>query len=500
MARAHHTLGWTGFLNWLGLRGMGSLAISLPDHVVVIVPPVSLLPVLSALAAIGQPRFVGGCVRDAMLGVPCTDLDVEVSGCNFDQLARTLRQFGSTDVVGRSFGTVKLNLAGRCYDFSLPRRESKTGQGHRGFKIEPDAALNSIEAAARRDFTINSMAWDPVEQVLIDPFGGKEDLARGVLRHTSAAFTEDPLRVLRAMQLASRFNLVMAPETVELCRSISDTFAQLPLERVWAEWDKWARLSQKPSRGLRLLHETYWLRHFPEISQLVDTPQDPKWHPEGDVFAHTLHCLDALVSLNGWLTREADTRRTLMFAVLAHDFGKPLTTFQKEREGQLRWVSPGHAAAGCPLAESWLARIGSPTRFAPVVVPLVRHHMAHHGNDNQPPSDSHLRRLARKLAPATVAELVTVMRADAMGRPPRNDAHVAKLIDYVEQRARTLALEAQAPEPILQGRHLIPRGLRPGPNFKPILNAAFDAQLEGTFHDEPGAMRWLDSHLKQIEK
>ncbi len=479
---------------------MGSLAIPHSEHVVVIVPPAGLLPVLSALAGIGRPRFVGGCVRDAILGVPCTDLDVEVSGCNFDQLARTLRQFGSTDVVGRSFGTVKLNLDGQWYDFSLPRRESKTGQGHRGFKIEADAALNSTEAAARRDFTINAMAWDPVEQILIDPFHGKEDLAQGVLRHTSTAFTEDPLRVLRAMQLASRFNLSMAPETVQLCRSISDTFSELPLERVWGEWDKWARLSEKPSRGLRLLHETNWLRHFPEIAQLVDTPQDPTWHPEGDAFEHTLHCLDALVSLNGWLTRKADTRRTLMFAVLAHDFGKPSTTFQKEREGQLRWVSPGHAAAGCPLAESWLARIGAPTRFAPIVVPLVHHHMAHHGNGNHPPSDSHLRRLARKLVPATVAELVMVMRADAMGRPPRNDAHVAELIDYVEQRTRTLALEDQAPEPILQGRHLIPRGIPPGPVFKPILHAAFEAQLEGDFHDETGAMHWLDSHLKRNQK
>jgi tRNA nucleotidyltransferase (CCA-adding enzyme) len=457
--------------------------------------PQSLNPVLEAVSKIGHPRFVGGCVRDALLGVPCSDLDIEVSECSFDELAHTLRRFGSTDVVGRSFGTIKLKLDGTPYDFSLPRRESKTGQGHRGFKIDPDPSLSFAEAAARRDFTVNAMAWDHTDQLLVDPFGGKTDLDQRILRHTSPAFVEDPLRVLRAMQLAARFELELAPETVELCRSISDSFAELPLERVWGEWDKWALLAKKPSAGMRVLRQTNWLRHFPEIAALVDTPQDPGWHPEGDAFEHTLHCLDALVDVVDWPNLASDLRRCLMFAVLAHDFGKPTTTFQKEREGQLRWVSPGHAVAGCPLAESWLARIGAPSRFAPKVLPLVQHHMAHHGTGNQPPSDSHLRRLARKLAPSTIAELVTVMRADSRGRPPRQDPQVMELIDTIENRARELALEIQAPDPIVLGRHLLSRGFKPGPSFKPILDAAFEAQLEGTFSDEPGSLLWLDSHL-----
>jgi tRNA nucleotidyltransferase (CCA-adding enzyme) len=201
------------------------------------------------------------------------------------------------------------------------------------------------------------------------------------------------------------------------------------------------------------------------------------------------------VDMVDWPNLASDLRRCLMFAVLAHDFGKPTTTFQKEREGQLRWVSPGHAVAGCPLAESWLARIGAPSRFAPKVLPLVQHHMAHHGTGNQPPSDSHLRRLARKLAPSTIAELVTVMRADSRGRPPRQDPQVMELIDTIENRARELALEIQAPDPIVLGRHLLSRGFKPGPSFKPILDAAFEAQLEGTFSDEPGSLLWLDSHL-----
>ena len=462
--------------------------------------PSSLQPVLTALSKIGRPRFVGGCVRDALLERACEDLDIEVNGTSFDILAETLRRFGATDVVGRSFGTIKLNLRGKSFDFSLPRRESKTGQGHRGFKVEPDPSLSDADAASRRDFTINAMAWDPMDQKLIDPFNGAVDLRTKVLRHTSEAFVEDPLRVLRAMQFAARLEFSLAPETIELCRSISDAFNELPPERIWAEWDKWALHSRKPSLGLIVLRQTNWLRHFPEIEALVDTPQDPHWHPEGDVFNHTLHCLDALVAHSNWANLLPDTRRTLIFAVLTHDFGKPATTVQREKNGELRWSSPKHAAEGCAPAESWLQRIGAPNRFAPRVGPLVRYHMAHHGTGDRPPSDSHLRRLARKLAPATMTDLVAVLRADARGRPPLDGAKVLELIDFVESRARDLALEDRAPKPLIQGRHLVERGLKPSSAFKIILRDAFEAQLDGAFADHHGSMVWLDSHLKRKPK
>jgi tRNA nucleotidyltransferase (CCA-adding enzyme) len=459
----------------------------------------SLRPVLDALSKIGRPRFVGGCVRDAFLGRESEDLDMEVAGTSFDTLARTLGRFGATDVVGRSFGTIKLSRDGTDFDFSLPRRESKTGSGHRGFKVAPDPTLDAADAASRRDFTINAMAWDPLEQQLIDPFNGKSDLAAKILRHTSPAFVEDPLRVLRAMQFASRFELNLAEETITLCRSISHTFNELAKERIWAEWDKWALHSRKPSLGLQVLRQTDWLRHFPEIAALVDTPQDPLWHPEGDVFIHTQHCLDALVNDSNWANLTTDSRRSVMFGVLAHDFGKPSTTIQKERNGTLRWASPGHSEAGCPISESWLERIGAPSRFAPIVAALVRHHMAHHGTGDRRPSDPHLRRLARKLAPATITELVAVMRADARGRPPRIDEAVHHLIDFVENRARELALQDSAPRPLVLGRHLIERGLAPGPQFKQILTTAFEAQLDGAFVDHGGSMVWIDSHLKLTE-
>ena len=241
--------------------------------------PHRLQPVLEAIRPIGRPRLVGGCVRDHLLGRRAGDIDIEVAGTTFDELLKALKPFGPTDVVGRSFGTIKLRLDQTVTDFSLPRRESKTGAGHRGFKVEPDPHLSDEEAAARRDFTINAIAWDPIETRLIDPFGGQKDLERKILRHTSPAFIEDPLRVLRAMQLAARLDFELAPETAELSRSISADFAELPLERVWGEWEKWATLSTKPSRGIHVLIQTGWLAHFPEIAALVGVEQEPEWHP-----------------------------------------------------------------------------------------------------------------------------------------------------------------------------------------------------------------------------
>lgn len=458
--------------------------------------PPPLLPVLKAVRQVGRPRLVGGCVRDALLGRPSGDVDVEVGGTSFDQLLTALRPFGSTDVVGRSFGTIKLNLGSHTYDFSLPRRESKIGAGHRGFKIEPDPLLDDRTAAARRDFTVNAIAWDPFENRLIDPFDGQKDLRAKMLRHTSAAFTEDPLRVLRAMQLASRLDMELSVETATLAQSISKEFHELATERVWGEWEKWATLSSTPSRGLRVLQQCGWLGHFPEISCLVGVEQEPDWHPEGDVFMHTLHCLDALARDSEWLNSSAERRQNLMFAVLSHDFGKATTTVRVEKHGEMRWTSPRHAIEGLRPAEAFLQRIGAPLRIAPIVKPLIQFHLAHHDSGPHPPSDSQIRRLSRKLTPANLQDLLVVMRADCRGRPPREDPATLERLECIAERANTLSVADQAPSPLLGGRHLVARGLPPGPEFKPILDQAYEAQLDGEFNDAATALDWLDSHLK----
>jgi tRNA nucleotidyltransferase (CCA-adding enzyme) len=197
-----------------------------------------------------------------------------------------------------------------------------------------------------------------------------------------------------------------------------------------------------------------------------------------------------------WAEADPARRRVLGFAVLAHDFGKPGTTVRVEKAGQPRWVSPRHAHEGIVPTEKFLERIHAPHAIAPAVTPLVKYHLAHHFNEGALPSDSQLRRLARKLTPATLADLCQVMLADARGRPPREDPDLIRMIEHIDERASELALHEQAPRPIVQGRHLIARGLSPGPAFKPILDAAYEAQLDGVFFDEAGSSSWLDSHLR----
>ncbi len=458
--------------------------------------PADLRAVLDALRqARGRPRLVGGCVRDWLLGKAAKDYDVEVGRMSFEALHRVLAPFGATDVVGRSFGVVKLRLGDFEYDFSLPRRESKIGSGHRGFHVCPEPDLADADAAARRDFTINAIAYDPFTGALIDVFGGEKDLRAKILRHTSEAFVEDPLRVLRAMQFAARFDLTLARETAMLCSSISESYAELPVERVWGEWEKWATQSVRPSKGLGVLLETKWVQHFPEIASLYGTPQEPEWHPEGDVFVHTQHCLDALVQQEGWISSDKVRRRMLSLAVLAHDFGKPITTKYIERRGEMRWVSHGHESAGGPFAESFLHRIGAPRDMQEPIRALVIHHLLHHNKQGSGYTDSQLRRLARRLMPATIEDLCEVMTADALGRPPLNPASSTTLIAILREHAQSLSLRTEPPHPILLGRHLISLEQPTGPQFKPILDKAFEAQLDGEFFDEAGAIDWAKAHI-----
>lgn len=460
--------------------------------------PDDLRAMLEAVRTAGRPRLVGGGVRDWLLGIAAKDFDIEVAGVDFETLHRVLVPFGSTDIVGRSFGVIKVRsrATGSEYDFSLPRRESKTGAGHRGFAVRPDPTLSDAEAAARRDFTVNAIALDPFSGTLIDPHGGQRDLAARILRHTSGAFVEDPLRVLRGFQLAARFGFSLAPETATLCRSIAPAFAELPVERIWGEWEKWAVKSLQPSRGLTVLEQTDWLKHFPEVAALRGTPQEPEWHPEGDVFTHTQCCLDALVAQPEWVASTPHRRRLLMFAVLAHDFGKPSTTVRAEKRGALRWISPGHEAAGGPIAVQFLRRIGAPLHHDAPVSALVVNHLAHHHGQAEFSATS-VRRLARRLTPATIDDLAAVMRADADGRPPRTSPEIHARIDELVAQANALKLADAAPKPIVLGRHLVALGLKPGPDFKTITDAAFEAQLDGAFADEAGGVAWLKSHLER---
>ncbi len=459
------------------------------------IPP----PLQSALVALrrigGRPRLVGGCVRDWLLGLTPKDFDIEVFGIDYEQMGRALSAFGSTDLVGRSFGVLKVRLADAKYDFSLPRWESKTGEGHRGFAVAPDPDLPEAEAAARRDFTINSIAYDPFEKRLIDPHGGERDLRACLLRHTGPAFVEDPLRVLRGMQFAARFDLTLAPETAVLAKSIRDTFNELPIERIWSEWDKWAKKAAKPSRGLLVLKQTGWLTHFPELSALDGLPQKSEWHPEGNAFVQTSHSLDALVTLPEWNSYPEAVRQLLSFAVLAHDFGKAPTASQGLRGHRLRWASPGYKAARAAPTKSFLQRIGAPLDLVDYVRPLVVNRLARHASRN-PLRDASIRYLAYKVAPATLEQLITVMMSDHLGRPSIASAEAISWIQQLKDTAQRLEVGSRAPKPIVLGRHIIALGIAPGPHFKKALDAAFKSQLDGAFYDESGGLEWIQNYLR----
>jgi hypothetical protein len=265
------------------------------------------------------------------------------------------------------------------------------------------------------------------------------------------------------------------------------------VERVWAEWDKWATKASSPRAGLQVLEETGWLRHFPEVAALRGTQQEPEWHPEGDVFTHTQPLPRRPGGLDGWRVPGRHAAGCSPLPSSPTISGSPATTLRAERRGALRWVSPGHEAAGGPLCRRVPAEDRRPARTRPPVRALVVHHLAHHHGCNGDFSDSQVRRLARKLAPADDRRPGAVMVADAMGRPPLPYDRHPGCVDLPPARRtpRRWRSRPAAPRPIIQGRHLLALGRKPGPDFKPVLDAAFEAQLDGAFTDEAGGLAWL---------
>jgi tRNA nucleotidyltransferase (CCA-adding enzyme) len=271
-------------------------------------------------AAGGRGLIVGGWVRDRLAGLPSKDIDLEVFGIDPARLKEILGAFGSVNAVGESFTVYK--VAG--LDVSLPRRESKTGRGHRGFTVSGEPDLPLKEAARRRDFTINAISWDPLTEEYLDPFDGRGDLERRILRAVDAAtFGDDSLRVLRALQFAARFEFTLDEETAALCRRIP--LDDLPAERIWGEIEKLLLRARRPSIGFALALELGVIeRLFPELDVLVGCPQEPEWHPEGDVWVHTLLVVDEARKQIDDL--EHPQQVAVMLGALCHDLGKPATT------------------------------------------------------------------------------------------------------------------------------------------------------------------------------
>lgn len=402
-------------------------------------PPVSdeLREIIVALQrAGGRPLLVGGAVRDWLLGNAPKDLDIEVYSMTPEALVDTLRRYGRVDQVGMSFGVIKLRTKrGSEFDFSMPRRESKTGDGHRGFMVQPDPGMSIEEACGRRDFTMNAMAYDFSSEKLLDFYGGREDLLDGVLRHTTSAFTEDPLRVLRGFQFASRFEMNVAAETAELCASIKGTFKHLPKERIWGEWEKWVTKGKDLILGLEYLIHTQWIENFSPLS----AEHRPLW----DVINETI--------------------------------GDPLQTFAVLCKG----LSPLNA--GSFLRSIGAVKVGD-CKDIDVKVQKIKdaEHETFKIHSVEP---HHARRLAVQLHPATVEQFCTFFDA--------KDSEIAAW-------ARQVGVWTKKPDPIIMGRHLTGL-VEPGPRMGKTLKDLYEAQLDGKFSDEAGGLALAKELLSKCQ-
>ena len=418
----------------------------------------------------GRALVVGGWVRDTLLGIDSKDLDMEVFGIPADQLPALLEPFGRVEPIGQSFPVYKIGTI----DIGLPRRESKTGRGHKGFVVEGDPSMSIADAARRRDFTVNAISLDPLTDQYEDPFNGRDDLNRRILKAVDLqTFGDDSLRVLRAVQFAARFEMTLDDATKVLCRSIR--LDDLPPERVSGEIEKLLLRARRPSIGFRLALEVGVIDQlFPELKALVGCEQEPEWHPEGDVWVHTLQVIDQARERIDDLDR-AD-QLIVMLGAVTHDFGKPATT--AVLDGRIR--SMNHEEEGVAPAAAFLDRLnihsidGKDVRAQ--VLGLVAHHlkpgMLYKVREQL--TDGAFRRLSQK---ANLELLARVAKSDCLGRVP--GAFDCSAMDWFLERARALGVDRSPPKPLLLGRHLLELGMRPGPEMGVVLKQIYEKQLDG---------------------
>ena len=438
----------------------------------------------------GRALVVGGWVRDRLLNISSKDIDVEVYGLPADRLLSILSKHGSVNTVGEQFTVYKVGPL----DIALPRTESKTGRGHKGFKVIGEPDLPVEVAFRRRDFTINAIGWDPIQDVYIDPYNGRVDLGEGLLRMVDrATFGEDSLRVLRAVQFAARLEFKMEAETAQLCRSIP--LDDLPAERIWGEIEKLLVRAKRPSLGLTLAKDLGVIEKlFPELDALIDCPQEPEWHPEGDVWTHNLLVVDEARTRIESL--DYPKQVAVMLGAVCHDFGKPATT--EIIKGRIR--SLNHEEMGVPPANTFLDRLkihrlhGYDVRAQ--VIGLVANHlkpgMWHTAQDRV--GDGAFRRLAAKVDLDLLVRLAT---SDCLGRAGTFDCSAMK---WFEERAVALDVRHRPPEPILKGRHLIPLGTQPGPLMGVLLKQVYERQLDGEIRSLDEAINEAKKLLRTVHK
>lgn len=414
----------------------------------------------------GRAFYVGGFVRDRLRGMESADYDIEVHGITPEVLEGILDSLGERLEMGRSFGIY--GLRGEDIDIAMPRTENATGRGHRDFQVFVDPFIGYEKAARRRDFTVNAMMEDVLTGEVLDFYGGREDLEKGILRHVcDESFAEDPLRVLRLAQFAARFGFTPAAETKALCRTID--LSSLSRERVFEETKKAFLKAEKPSvyfgvlRSLGQLHD-----FFPELESLIGVPQSPVHHAEGDVWNHTMLVLDEAAKLRD----RAKNPLGLMFSALVHDFGKAVSTVT-EPDGRIRSI--GHESTGLPLVDSFAARLTSDKALIAYMKNMTGLHM----RPNSLASQNAKVKATNKLFDEALcpSDLVLLAIADGLGKLPRSTNE-----EFLY--ARLAAFRETIAKPAVMGRDLIEAGLKPGGQFSELLAFAHKLHLAGIDKEE----------------
>lgn len=430
----------------------------------------------------GRTYYVGGCVRDRLLGTDSKDVDIEVHGIEPDSLYAILRQVGNPVTFGKSFGVYALR--GEDIDIAMPRREHAVGRGHRDFEVDVDPYIGTEKASGRRDFTINAIMQDVLTGEFIDHFGGQKDLEQGIIRHIDAkTFVEDPLRVLRAAQFAARFGFVISDETVELCRSID--ISTLSKERVEEELKKALLKAERPSvffESLRSMDQLgCW---FSETEQLIGIEQDPIYHPEGDVWVHTMEVIDRAAAYRD----KVSDPFCFMLLALTHDFGKVLTTERSEKDGRIH--SYGHETEGLPLAESFVKRITNEKSVISYVKNMVPLHMKPNVAAYSKPSLKSTNKMYdAATAPADLIYFALCDRPLFAGNE-KFDRDYAFLFERLQKYNEIMA------RPYVTGRDLIDAGLKPGEDFSEILEYAHKLRLAGI--DRESAMKQVLAYAGKV--
>ena len=427
----------------------------------------------------GVCYYVGGYVRDALLGIENKDIDMEVHGVSPSVLEDILKDFGEVITIGASFGIY--NLKGCSLDIAMPRKETARGTGHRDFDVFVDPFIGTEKAALRRDFTINALMQNVLTGEITDHFGGRDDLEKGVIRHVNdSSFAEDPLRVLRAAQFAARFDFEIAEETVELCSSMDLT--TLSKERIETELEKALLKADKPSVFFEILRKMnqldYW---FKELKDVIGVPQNPQFHAEGDVWTHTMMVLDQATKYRD----KAENPKGFMLAALCHDYGKAVCT--QVVDGRIRSI--GHETEGLPLVEAFLNRITSETKLINYVLNLCALHMKPNALAAMNAGVKSTNKMFDQAQDPTA--LVYMAMADNYGRIMANG--ITPHEDFLFQRLEIY--KDVMSKPFVQGRDLIESGLEPNEKFSEYLDYAHKLRLAGV--DKESALKQTLAYVRK---